>query len=52
MNLQSIDIKPAKDIAKIGIPHSVAHLLSPGETESGWQGPARQHLSEAARRME
>jgi hypothetical protein len=34
MNLQSIDIKPAKDIAKIGIPHSVAHLLSPGERKA------------------
>jgi hypothetical protein len=30
MNLQSIDIKPVKDTAKI-VPHNLAHLVSPGE---------------------
>jgi hypothetical protein len=31
MKLQSINMKPTKDIAKIATPHSVAHMVSPDE---------------------
>src|SRR6516165_3166441 len=48
MNLQPIDIKPAKDTAKIGIAHSVTHLLSPVERKAAGKAlrdniPRKQH---------
>ena len=40
MKLQSIDMKPTKDIAKIATPHSVDRTFSSGGYLSQWPGAA------------